>query len=159
MTTATTATYPGGPIGWLRRGEAWLDGYGRPAWIAATIAGFVVFWPAGLALLAYAIWSHRMFGRACRHSRHSHRQDFHAIRGAMRPSGNIAFDAYKTETLRRLTEEQEAFEAFLQRLRAAKDKTEFDAFMEERARGVADEAREREEPAERREPGHPAAGY
>lgn len=48
-------------------------------------------------------------------------------------SGNTAFDAYKAETLRRLMSEQEAFEAFLERLRAAKDKSEFDQFMDERA--------------------------
>lgn len=50
------------------------------------------------------------------------------------PTGNSAFDAYKTETLRRLEEEQEAFESFLQRLREAKDKSEFDAFMDDRAK-------------------------
>jgi hypothetical protein len=51
----------------------------------------------------------------------------------MRPSGNSAFDAYKTETLRRLEEEQHSFEAFLERLREAKDKAEFDQFMNDRA--------------------------
>ena len=49
-------------------------------------------------------------------------------------SGNTAFDAYKADTLRRLEDEQEAFEAFLQRLRNSKDKSEFDTFMDERAR-------------------------
>ena len=33
--------------------------------------------------------------------------------------------------------EQEAFEAFLQRLRSSKDKSEFDSFMDERARSNA----------------------
>jgi hypothetical protein len=55
-------------------------------------------------------------------------------RHKFRSSGNSAFDAYKADTLRRLEEEQEAFESFLQRLRDAKDKAEFDQFMEERAR-------------------------
>lgn len=59
---------------------------------------------------------------------------FNAARNAMRSSGNAAFDAYKTETLRRLEEEQENFEAFLTRLREAKDKAEFDQFMDDRAR-------------------------
>lgn len=54
--------------------------------------------------------------------------------GANRSSGNTVFDAYKSETLRRLEEEQHAFEAFLQRLRDAKDKSEFDSFMDDRAR-------------------------
>ena len=49
-----------------------------------------------------------------------------------RPTGNAAFDAYKEQTLQRLTEEQENFETYLQRLRDAKDKAEFDQFMNER---------------------------
>ncbi len=47
-------------------------------------------------------------------------------------SGNRAFDDYRTETLRRLEDEQREFKDFLERLRFAKDKTEFDAFMNER---------------------------
>ena len=47
-------------------------------------------------------------------------------------SGNHAFDEYRTETLRRLEEEQREFRSFLDRLRFAKDKTEFDQFMAER---------------------------
>ena len=47
-------------------------------------------------------------------------------------SGNRAFDEYRTETLRRLEEEQREFRSFLDRLRFAKDKTEFDQFMAER---------------------------
>ena len=53
-------------------------------------------------------------------------------------TGNHAFDTYKADALRRLEEEQDAFESFLQRLRNSKDKTEFDAFMEERARSNAE---------------------
>jgi hypothetical protein len=115
---------------WLGRAEAWLDERGRWAWIAAMILGFILFWPVGLALLAYMIWSKRMFNGSC-----ASRPWHHAIhRGTFRSSGNSAFDAYKAETLRRLEEEQAAFEAFLQRLREARDKAEFDQFMEERAR-------------------------
>ena len=128
--------------GLLTRAETWLDDRGRWAWIAAMVGGFIFFWPVGLALLAYMIWSNRMF------SKHSDREgrrgncgtrkmsseQWQSARTAMRPSGNGAFDAYKSETLRRLEDEQHAFEEFLARLRHAKDKTEFDAFMDERAR-------------------------
>ena len=117
---------------WLSRAEAWLDNKGKGAWIAAMVLGFIFFWPVGLALLAYMIWSKRMFNRSCGNRRH-HETRF-AMHGALRPSGNSAFDAYKAETIRRLQDEQEAFEAFLQRLREAKDKTEFDTFMEDRTR-------------------------
>jgi hypothetical protein len=46
-------------------------------------------------------------------------------------SGNRAFDEYRAETLRRLEEEQKEFGSFLDRLRFAKDKAEFDQFMAE----------------------------
>ena len=52
--------------------------------------------------------------------------------GGAPSSGNHAFDEYRTETLKRLEEEQREFREFLERLRFAKDKTEFDAFMAER---------------------------
>ena len=122
--------------GWLKRAEAWLDERGRPAWIVAMVLGFIVFWPIGLALLAYMIWSKRMFGKSCRSrsnassSANAYRQGFNA----MRPSGNAAFDAYKMDTLRRLEDEQKSFEEFLQRLREARDKAEFDQFMDERSK-------------------------
>ncbi len=51
-----------------------------------------------------------------------------------RPSGNAAFDNYKEQTLQRLEDEQAAFESFMKRLREAKDKAEFDQFLDERSR-------------------------
>ena len=127
MTTATMTTAPIERRGsWLSRSERWLDERGKGAWIAAMVLGFIFFWPVGLALLAYMIWSKRMFNGSCakrtRHARH-----------AFKSSGNSAFDAYKADTLKRLEEEQDAFEAFLQRLREAKDKAEFDQFMDDRS--------------------------
>jgi len=137
MNTATPYAPAPSHSGWFSRSEAWLDNKGKGAWIAAMVLGFIFFWPIGLALLFYMIWSKKMFGKSCakrtRHSMH-----------AMNSSGNSAFDAYKTETLRRLEEEQENFEAFLQRLREAKDKAEFDDFMDQRAKKSADE-REQED--------------
>ena len=114
-------------MSWPKRAEAWLDGYGKPAWIAAMVLGFILFWPVGLALLAYMIWGKKMFGKSCRKSV-SHTATI------LRPSGNSAFDAYKADMLRRLEDEQAAFDAFLARLREAKDKAEFDAFMDDNRR-------------------------
>ena len=123
---------------WPNQAQDWLDERGKPAWIATMILGFILFWPLGLGILFYMIWSKRMFNGSCRNRWHSHHHDWkmhrEMHRHGFRSSGNSAFDAYKTETLRRLEEEQDAFEAFLQRLREAKDKTEFDTFMDERAR-------------------------
>jgi hypothetical protein len=111
-----------------------LDEYGKPAWIALTVLGFMVWWPLGLATLAFAIGSGRMgCWRQGTMSRWEQKADRMAA-NFWRPgsSGNHAFDEYRTETLRRLEEEQKEFREFLERLRFAKDKTEFDQFMAER---------------------------
>jgi hypothetical protein len=45
---------------------------------------------------------------------------------------NRTFDDYRAETLRRLEDEQREFKEFLKRLRVARDRAEFDQFMNER---------------------------
>ena len=119
-----------------------LNDWGMPAWIALMVLGFVIFWPVGLAILAYLIWSGRMGCRGMRGGsgwqqrmagkweRKMERWGMQAK--AFRPSGNHAFDEYREETLKRLEEEAEAFQSFLERLRMAKDRTEFEQFMAER---------------------------
>lgn len=74
-----------------------------------------------------------MFSKGCSHTRTAHEAEWTNRRHGFRPSGNSAFDAYKADTLKRLMDEQEQFETFLERLRAAKDQQEFDTFMDERA--------------------------
>jgi Protein of unknown function (DUF2852) len=116
-----------------------LDDIGKPAWIGVMVLGFIVFWPIGLAILAYLIWSGRM---GC--GRHGGRGRWYGTEnreGGWSPpwrrhesSGNRAFDEYRAETLKRLEEEQREFLEFLERLRHAKDKAEFDDFMAERRR-------------------------
>lgn len=108
----------------LERGRDWLDARGRPAWIVAMVAGFILFWPVGLAILFYLIWSNRM--TCSRWGRRAHAPDVSAT------TGNAAFDAYRAETLKRLEDEREAFTAFLDQLRKAKDQAEFDQFMASR---------------------------
>lgn len=151
-----TAAYPAraatGFTGWLLRAEAWLDDKGKGAWIAAMVLAFIFVWPLGLALLAYMIWSKKMIcTRATRRTGGpTSRRDI------SRPTGNSAFDAYRAETLERLEREQENFEAFLQRLRDARDKAEFDQFMEERASAARN--RSKDEGSEDRDtPGSDAA--
>lgn len=136
-----------------------LDEGGRAAWIATTIIGFIIFWPIGLAILAYTIWSGRMscsngYGREMKNEWRAYKEEWRARKQEMRrmwrdernryrtatsPSGNSAFDDYKAETLRRLEEEQEEFNEFLDNLRKARDKAEFDQFMASR-RNVVDPA-------------------
>lgn len=134
-----------------------LDEFGKPAWIALTVLGFMVFWPLGLCILAFAIGSGRM---GCGHygsqdrwghkmERMQRKMDWMRSRmnggaptggfwGGAPTSGNRAFDEYRNETLKRLEDEQREFREFLERLRFAKDKTEFDAFMNERRNRPAD---------------------
>ncbi|MDX6806728.1 DUF2852 domain-containing protein [Terrihabitans rhizophilus] len=116
-----------------------LDEWGRPAWIAAVVLGFVVFWPVGLATLAYLYWSGRMtcsprngFGGADRMAGLKGFCGSFKRNAYFRPSGNTAFDEYRNEALKRLEEEEAEFRDFLAKLRAAKDKAEFDQFMSDR---------------------------
>ena len=130
---------------------AWLDDMGKPAWIALMIVSFIVFWPLGLVVLGYMIGSGRMMG--CWTSRRGgdwrsrvERMQERAAQwcgprtgnrtghGMSSSSGNRAFDEYRDETLRRLEEEERQFKEFLDRLRQAKDKAEFDQFMAEMRR-------------------------
>ncbi|WP_137043519.1 DUF2852 domain-containing protein [Pseudolabrys sp. FHR47] len=136
-----------------------LDEFGKPAWIALTVLGFIVWWPIGLATLAFTIGSGRMGCGYRGHDRWQHKMDrlqskMDWMRSKMSggpgfgggspfgapSSGNSAFDEYRNDTLRRLEEEQREFKAFLERLRFAKDKTEFDAFMAERRNRPAPES-------------------
>lgn len=139
---ATTYTADTRHMNWFGKSEAWLDSKGKGAWIAAMVLGFVFFWPVGLALLFYMIWSKDMFKKSARRSCASTRR-MHV----MTPSGNNAFDSYRDEMISRLEDEQRSFEDFLQRLRDAKDKAEFDDFMDERASKAAKERREETEDA------------
>jgi len=118
-----------------------LDDYGKPAWIALMVLGFIVFWPVGLALLAFLLWSGRMGCHTRRGPGRWHNEDkacgFKASRWRdwakrQQSSGNVAFDEYREETLRRLEQEHEEFMDFLRNLRHAKDKAEFDQFMAQR---------------------------
>jgi hypothetical protein len=118
-------------VQWLQSAEAWLDARGKGAWIAAMVAGFIFVWPIGLAILFYMIWSGRM---ACS-KRGWGRSNHNAVSG---PTGNAAFDEYREETLKRLHDEQSAFVGFLEKLRRAKDKAEFDQFMDDRRRTAPD---------------------
>lgn len=127
-----------------------VDEFGRGGWIVATVLGFWLFWPVGLAVLAFLWWSGRLRGwRWCCESGDGGRRGdrrggpwswgggFGDGAGWRRrqgppPSGNQAFDEYRAETLRRLEAEQREFVEYLERLRRARDKAEFDQFMAER---------------------------
>ena len=159
----------GGGRGWGHAGYGpdWGPPYRRMPWlngpmgIAAMVLGFVFFWPVGLAILFYMIGSGRMSCRKRWNRDASQEGPWNNGGGwgawknwacggerSAPSSGNRAFDEYRTETLRRLEEEQKEFGAFLDRLRFARDKAEFDQFMaERRTRPAAPPPGEGEQPA------------
>ena len=114
----------------------------NPLTIGLMILGFVIFWPLGLAVIAYVLWGDRIghsvkemsddFNAQCGKSRAKHRQQ-------ARPHDNSAFAHYRHQEIERLEEERrkldemrDEFDDFLNELRQAKDKTEFDRFMDAR---------------------------
>lgn len=126
----------------------------RPDWTPATIAlmvlGFIVFWPLGLAMLAYILFGDRLhafkreanekmdgFYKSCRRGGWHGRDRGHA--GWGRDTGNVAFDDWRKAELERIEEERrkldamrEEFDNYLRELRRAKDQEEFDRFMRDR---------------------------
>jgi hypothetical protein len=136
MSTTTDADPPRGsqsPLSWPARFRDWLDARGPLAWVAAVIATTVVIWPLGLLLLAYAIWSHRMFTRTTTDLTARARGWTRSARTAAGSTGNRAFDARQAEALDRIAAERQAFAEFQARRKDAEDKAEFDRFMDERA--------------------------
>jgi len=109
-----------------------VDQYGKAGWITLMVVGFALFWPVGLALLAYLIWSGRMGCKGRKNGNFTRAWGANRNRRMCSSSGNSAFDEYREETLRRLEEEQNEFSSFLDQLRKAKDKAEFDQFMGDR---------------------------
>jgi hypothetical protein len=123
-----------------------LDEWGKPAWLGLMVVSFILFWPAGLAVLAFLIWSGRMGcgwhgDKSSWQARMAERWDRHSAKSGSESrayssgysaSGNRAFDEYRDETMKRLEDEQREFREFLERLRLAKDRSEFDQFMTDR---------------------------
>jgi hypothetical protein len=119
----------------------------RPAWTPATIAlmvlGFIVWWPLGLAMLAYILWGDRLGDVKGDWNRFSDNVFGSFEKGARYHSrtGNVAFDEWREKELARIEEERrkldearEEFDSYLRELRRAKDQEEFDRFMAERSR-------------------------
>ncbi len=110
-----------------------LDEYGKGAWIALIILGFWTFWPVGLTALMFVLFSGRARAWRSQSRGQWHNAGMRGRRfGGMHSSGNAAFDEYRAETIKRLEDEQKEFVEYLEKLRQAKDKHEFDQFMADR---------------------------
>ena len=105
-----------------------------PLSVATTVLAFVIWWPLGLALIAYILWGGNVDGHLKDTWAQVSKRSSPTFRytPAHPTSGNRVFDDYKQATLRRLEEEQQAFAAYVERLRAARDQEEFDRFMADR---------------------------
>ena len=112
----------------------------RRAWeIVGIILGFIFVWPLALAYLIWKLagyplpagWRSQIEGAF---------QSFDgSFRTAAPRTGNSAFEEYRRAELarleeerRRLDEESRAFAQFVEELKRAKDREEFDAFMAKR---------------------------
>jgi hypothetical protein len=132
------------------------------------ILGFIWWWPIGLVILAVLLargrlgcwhrpmyagygpdgghfdnrWDNKMARMQEKMDRVRSKMDRCGWGGGDRwgrsSTGNRAFDDYRSETLKRLEDEQREFKEFLERLRFAKDRSEFDQFMNERRNRPAD---------------------
>jgi hypothetical protein len=125
----------------------------KPQWgpltIALMVLGFILWWPLGLAMLAYILWGERFGGSAekaeawmskSRAWCNEQGQRHHGMHGNWgRTSGNAAFDDYRAEQLKRLDEERKRldeeireFHEYMRNLHKARDREEFDRFMNQR---------------------------
>jgi hypothetical protein len=154
--SAYTNTVDSGP--WNSQRRCGRSSHWRPLELAAMIVGFVVFWPVGLAILFLKIaqkkegyqgdlFSYAREKISSKFGSGSAPQNWCATwsgswqgRGfGMRSTGNSAFDDWRSAELARLEEErrklveaEREFSEHLDRLRRARDREEFDRFMNER---------------------------
>ena len=114
----------------------------RRAWeIAGIILGFIFVWPLALAYLIWKVAGYPMPAEWRSYLERTFTRPFEgSFRAApFRGTGNSAFDDYRRAELqrleeerRRLEEEVKAFASFVEELKRAKDREEFDAFMARR---------------------------
>ena len=136
MTCATSASWNSGTA-------HHRCGSPRRAWeIFGIILGFIFVWPLALA---YLVWKLAGYPMPVEWRTWFERNFVPAFQGSFRPAspfrgtGNSAFEDYRRAELarleeerRRLDEEAHAFATFVEELKRAKDREEFDAFMAKR---------------------------
>ncbi|SEW05276.1 Protein of unknown function [Cognatiyoonia koreensis] len=103
------------------------------SWVAGFILAIVLGWRGGFAPGGAALPSPQVVDAKLRSL---------VPTTGTQSSGNASFDAYRQDMLARLETEQAKFEGFLGRLRDAKDQSEFDKFMDDRATKLRAEAQD-----------------
>ncbi len=120
----------------INRGRVRKPSRWTPVGIAAIVFGFMVWWPLGMGILAYIVWGGSVDDLIS--------DGIDKLRGTINPasapasSGNAAFDAYRNEVLRDLEKQQEEFDDFVEHLRQARDREEFERFMDSRKKPARD---------------------
>lgn len=124
----------------------------KPIELMAIILAFILFWPIGLAMLGWKIYQAKTdyagdFGQFA-HEKWGGFEQRSGLGGMARhfagegwaSSGNTAFDDWRKTEMARLEEErrrifeaEKAFTEYLEGLRHAKDREEFERFMASRA--------------------------
>lgn len=120
----------------------------KPVEIAATVLGFILFWPLGLAILIAVMWRRNfgfegdIFGFA-REQASRFQNGFASETGWRSGSGNLAFDEWRERELARLEEErrkladaEREFTEHMAELRRARDREEFESFMRAKKGGT-----------------------
>ena len=118
---------------------------GSGLYIAATVVAFLVFWPVGLVMLAWALWHRQIrassWWQSLRGVRPPTIDDIGAF--ARRRPSNEALAEYLAREQQRLREEQQklddlvkAFEAFKEAERKASDQRDFENFLRSREGGA-----------------------
>ncbi len=152
-----------GPSDWA--GARWRRH--SPRWTAfeiiAMVLGFIVFWPIGLAVLGYKYWQRGSGGPDLQSFVTDRWKDAQTMMSSnsswscsgvvkrasqfyAASTGNMAFDEWRAAELARLDEErrkldeaQRDFAEYVEAIRRAKDREEFDRFMAERRARPANE--------------------
>ena len=100
--------------------------------IVAIVLGFIVWWPIGLALIAYTLWGPQHDWLTPENGK----SPIDDLSGKW--SGSSPFDDYRVTALKRLEsqrrkleDEEAAFNEFLDRLRNARNRQEFDQYLAE----------------------------
>jgi Protein of unknown function (DUF2852) len=119
-------------------GAPWVLPLALGPWpIIAAVLAFILWWPLGL--MALALWKGGILAGFL--ASRAERRAARTVRWPARSSGNAAFDEHRDAVLRRLEEERQALDAqqrefaeFLEGLKRAKDREEFDRFMANRGK-------------------------
>ena len=153
MSCASSAAWSGGPSaapeGDARSRQRRCGRPPRALEIVAVVFTFIYAWPLAVAYLVWKFMGYPMLDEAKSFFRSKVREGFD---GSFRApfgtpgfggTGNTAFEDYRRRELerleeerRRLDEEAHAFRDFVEELKRAKDREEFDAFMARRRGGT-----------------------